>query len=1153
MTMSDLYRVTKLRLVNFHNLGTTTLELKGGGHLFLLGDNGSGKTTVLDAIHFVLCGGKEMEFNAAARVVSAARREGRNVQGIIMRYNIETNGPLNPDGGITYAALELVTPKGRKLALAVGAAARSLEERYESWGIIREGGVDELPLTVSAGERFRPSTRQEVREKLANRGYYSRIGAYQDELTTRFFGDRNTYTEFVQLLRTGKAYREIAARASDYDRLFRTLLQKPQRDVFETLINSLKSLEESRQTLDGLQQRARFIDTLMSRQTSIAEQRIRVFCANWQLLTLAINTYRDDSATATQHLQSEEQRLHDLEVNGERLKHAMDLEQLRLTELQQKDAHGLVVRESETRLTCEKHRSELRRAREALTASTRAREEAEKQHRQTLQTTQKELKNLATQVRRHGQHSPFSLSDVAAQLDDSARTETPFALLKELQIVDLQMGADKHSATLNRQAAIAEERSGALEREIAAQTQTIERLQQQEEAEPNLPDFAAARRDLAEAMLTAQPLYEGLVPAATLRDREVAMLEQAIGAQTLATWIVHPESADAARRLLFRKYPTHTLAVPDQQDDTRLDWLARYFDISASDPDALLVLRQQIVAKQGPRAERFLEEQIIHFRNCETPFTLTQPQLIGAEARQQALAQQIRALERERLALQTQLREQQQLLTNLQERQQHLSAIKELLYHLPETLRDLTDKLNRAHAQVEVCRQQCEQIGERLNRSEEELTIATARLEDLTLKIKAEGLEGLDGRIKESQRKYHRQQRELESCHQEMGRVRQQIDNLQDSIARYSREEAATLQSRQDVEGELLRMLDPQPPELNAFVRQHCGRQADDRDALQTLIDNANIKAVQQATEVQHALRQSENLVFGFVYESVANTLLDRRGSTIDVVSREAHQQLAEQESIITEETRRLFRQIIMDELVTTLQTDVMRLEQMARKINRLLRDKPFGNNHYSFAIAPAEGYREIIECVRNYHSLAPEESETTLQNFIATHREQILTTEVGVIPQVLDYRNWFRYELKIMTTSEEGRLIDRRVKSLGSGGEQAVPNYLLILMVANFLYDRDRIRLPVLIFDEAFYGIDAHRRDQILTFATGLKLQLFIASPEQDGVKRDIPLSTSVLVIKDSNFDVHLHTIHWDNRLSQRNLFDSSDDQSKPQPLEFT
>ena len=251
----------------------------------------------------------------------------------------------------------------------------------------------------------------------------------------------------------------------------------------------------------------------------------------------------------------------------------------------------------------------------------------------------------------------------------------------------------------------------------------------------------------------------------------------------------------------------------------------------------------------------------------------------------------------------------------------------------------------------------------------------------------------------------------------------------------------------------------------------------------------------------------------------------------------ETTKQLADQESIITEDTRRLFKQIIMDELMVSLLKNVMQLRSMTRKIALLLKGRMFGNNQYSFSISPADGFSSIIETVQRYRSLNPSETEAELKTFFDDHFAEILSTEVGEVPQLLDYRNWFRYELKIITTNSEGQIIDRKVKGMGSGGEQAVPNYLLILMIANFLYDREKIRLPILVFDEAFYGIDANRRDQILAFASALKLQLFVASPDQDGVKKEIPFSTSVLVRKDKDFNVQLFPYHWNNTLKQQDL----------------
>ena len=131
---------------------------------------------------------------------------------------------------------------------------------------------------------------------------------------------------------------------------------------------------------------------------------------------------------------------------------------------------------------------------------------------------------------------------------------------------------------------------------------------------------------------------------------------------------------------------------------------------------------------------------------------------------------------------------------------------------------------------------------------------------------------------------------------------------------------------------------------------------------------------------------------------------------------------------------------------------------------------------------------------------------------------------------------------MMVSTLGDEGKVIDRRNKSLGSGGEQAVPNYLLILTIGHFMYRGKKIRLHSLLFDEAFYGIDAGRRDQILGFATDLDLQLFIASPDQDGVRQEVRNSTTLLVKKDTNYDVHLYPFHWVNPINrQMSLLDPS------------
>jgi hypothetical protein len=141
---------------------------------------------------------------------------------------------------------------------------------------------------------------------------------------------------------------------------------------------------------------------------------------------------------------------------------------------------------------------------------------------------------------------------------------------------------------------------------------------------------------------------------------------------------------------------------------------------------------------------------------------------------------------------------------------------------------------------------------------------------------------------------------------------------------------------------------------------------------------------------------------------------------------------------------------------------------------------------------------------------------------------------------------------MRVRTAEGDGILMDRRTKSVGSGGEQAVPNYLLILTIADFLYHGSGARLQTLLFDEAFYGIDAGRRDQLLGFATDLGLQLIVASPDQDGVRTEVAYSTTLLVVKDEAYDVHLYPYHWENPEAEKQPELLDEYRAKPGSLEF-
>jgi len=204
----------------------------------------------------------------------------------------------------------------------------------------------------------------------------------------------------------------------------------------------------------------------------------------------------------------------------------------------------------------------------------------------------------------------------------------------------------------------------------------------------------------------------------------------------------------------------------------------------------------------------------------------------------------------------------------------------------------------------------------------------------------------------------------------------------------------------------------------------------------------------------------------------------------------------------------------------------------MARRINGRLSHRKFGDSVYSIHIKAHPKYERLVKMLKNL-SVYDQEEADELRAFFESNADEILSTPPGKIPELLDYRNWYQYDIRIGSGTGDSTVISSRVKSVGSGGEQAVPNYLLVMMIAYFLFERDKasqdyIRINSLLFDEAFYGIDDLRREQLMGFASDLGLQLFIASPNQDGVKAEIPASTTIFVLKDKDYSVHFYPCHW-------------------------
>jgi len=1171
------YRITKVRVVEFHNLGTTTVELPEGGHLFLLGDNGSGKTTLLDAIHLVLSGGREMEFNSAARVAGAKDSGGRTIQGIVLRYNA-VNGRTARETGITYAAVELKSDAGKTLSLVVGLSAEGLDVAYQSWGGIAATGVEELPLTIEEDGKLRARTQTEFKQgitTLVGGKYFVHIGDYREAVGNRLFGGVAKYADVCKLLRTGKAYREIAARAANYDELFRQLLEDPPRETFEPLLKGLRELEESKGKLDLIDARGHYLTGLKRQRDQLGELRLKTTLVGWAEADDARRVALGEVEALAESCQAGRAELAGLENSWNLVRAETERARERYDALRQQDASGLLGREKSAaaRFAEAKRRADeesrqladetrlLKEKQQVLSAAQTARNSAFGKAVDTLQKSAHKAgvslgaltDALAAQAARP-EVASYQAGQQGGTRSVAFELEQAFAVAGE-EVAAAQGRAMKSAMSLRSAAESAE---AAVEDARAA----VEKLAKSGEAMPEVSGFAEVKDALKAEMLSARSVYELLEPASGCDGRHLAWFEQIAGEEFLSTFVVDERDADRVRRIVWRGAEgenSSRLAVAVREECAGTDvttltpWLGNYISFENSDVAAVQLLAKHLAASGAPKDGEFLEAKLWKFRSREGLMPSAKPRLIGTKAREQ---EQVRRRREAEATLAASERELKRLEKSANEAEATVEFVKQLASELG-TVRAETWRMDEAvrmsamasAAAAESCARTRKLAEERGS----EAAMLREELEDIRLQMRSAGIDGtLEKRLAAAERALRAKGAEADALAQRIGGVRSHLEGLEQT--KTAREQAADAAAKdvaemakrfaafkeaEESDGDFVAR---RCPELVKGGGGHAGRVTLPFAALrEKFVGDARVCE----TEIARLVREAQGEAFAFVFDAEKNELRDRRNTSLDEVLAYEQRELEKMQLTINQRSREVFERIFMGEVMRRLYIDLRQIEDLVGRIQRKLSGRRFGSNRYAFVLVPVPEYEGFIALVRKGYLLESGGDKDELRGYLEAHRDEILASEIDTVPEIFDYRRWFRFQLKVLTENEEGRVIDRKVKSLGSGGEQAVPNYLLILTVAEFLYHGgeavDPPKAAPLLFDEAFYGIDAARRDQLLAFADDLGLQLFVSSPDQDGVKREIRHSVSLIVVKDENLDVHLRPIIWTNVATQSDLFGES------------
>jgi DNA repair exonuclease SbcCD ATPase subunit len=1134
------YLIRAIRMINFHNFTDETIHIEDGGHLFLLGDNGCGKTTVLDAVHYVLTAGQAMEWNSAARM-SGSKREGRRVQGIILRYNLDT-GVMNTKGAISYVALEIIGRNGKPLTIGMGMSVTAMDEKIHFWGIIRECPLTEIPFLVEEDGSFRPASRGEFKEKLGSgSGFISSSKNYRQDIANRLFGGEESYKDICRFLAMGKAYREISAGAADYHALFKRLLPEPRTAIFVQIIEALRTLDESQTVLDDLDRKLSWLGELQIIVSDISEQRQAMQRYDWLLCHFSINRIAEEQGTIKQKLEiGKEQLLHNKSelVSFERLDR--DFEE-RLDTLKAKDTSGLVVQEKRIQLDIATEKTDFNKEREKLKTEHSKWQHYEKMSTEQQKNFQKKCTLFIHALAKQATTLPFSLSMLQNELDQFSRNRD-YTLFSAINIREYIEQSDKHLESCHQDFARLLDREQNLQDEISKQEKNLAEREEQSEIYPDFPHYQKCLRTMQQNILSPRPLYLGLEWLPTVKLKVQKYIEECIGEEILATLFLRESEYEQARKIAAH-HAGIRISCERRTTETIPDWMRPVFDFQNSDPECLRCLATEMESDGlQPQVTLVDGEVLLAFRSHERALYGRPPRLIGGESRKRALAAEIRSIRNELKSLD---RDKRELSRGIKVSKQQRKSLNDFKVFLQENILELqggSQKFKELTQQFKFQQERFQTQQETTDSHKQALESLILRQKELSERIAGEGLANLERKMNTLENRKTTNQTKIRELNQKIGGDERELAQLQERVEKIVIKLTQSEQQKEETETKLREILPDVEDVAHYVLRSKKGQQFKTSEAIEKERNNSAIAVGTGANQIRAKVNDPEfGGGFRFHYEEDENELRDFRQQTLAAIIEQQSTILTDQKEVINDSTRKLFKQIIMTDLLDYLREHVGELDQMIRRINTRLGQRSFGGQRYRFRLRPLAQYKRLITIIKQISSFDPL-AEKELKTFFADNREAIISTEAGSIPEELDYRNWYKYELEVSTIGEKGVVMDRRTKSIGSGGEQAVPNYLLILTIAHFLYQRKKIRLHALLFDEAFYGIDAGRRDQLLGFATDLDLQLFIASPDQDGVRQEVEHSTTLLVKKDSDFNVHLYPFHWQNPVNrQMDLFNQN------------
>lgn len=498
--------------------------------------------------------------------------------------------------------------------------------------------------------------------------------------------------------------------------------------------------------------------------------------------------------------------------------------------------------------------------------------------------------------------------------------------------------------------------------------------------------------------------------------------------------------------------------------------------------------------------------------------------------------------------------EEEGLLDELHARRREKQAQKETLRQLIEELglADVARKLERLRREQSDLNERGRQEEERLNQSNKRAARAEAQLELLTRQASA--------KKEEWDHVQEKLQRELAR-----GLVREWRDQIKQQKKSPSAEMSESYESDDHKEGSTVNKIDGEgdselgekEPPFSIDVSRIPQLARAIRREYESMFARSN------ADNITNRLLEQFTAARMLLTEYVLQTERDEVTGRLLVLSmRDPHRplppqalldELAEQErehsALLSEKDRELYEEIILRSVGKAIRQRIHRAEQWVREMNRLMEERDTSSGlrlklEWEAKAATGEHQLDVNELVellkRDSHRLREDEIDAMIQHFrtqIAGAKQSAQEEQESLrqhLYQVLDYRNWFQFELKYKKGEQTGYrpLTDARFNVL-SGGEKAMAMYIPLFAATWSRYADARQDAPRLIsLDEAFAGVDEENMRDMFKLLTDMGFDYMMTSQVLWGCFDTVPKLAIYEIYRPKDVDfVTLFRYRWNGK----------------------